>query len=76
VGEVVRIFDGPLALVPCASPRHPGCDECRNDANAGVHVLFKEVRDATAGILDGASLAKVLQVQEKLRENKQAMYFI
>jgi|APTNR8051073442_1049403.scaffolds.fasta_scaffold28810_2 Rrf2 family protein len=76
VGEVVRIFDGPLALVPCASPRHSGCDECRNDENAGVNVLFKEVRDATANILDGATLAKVLQVQEKLRENKQVMYFI
>lgn len=76
VGEVVRIFDGPLALVPCASPRHSGCDECRNDENAGVNVLFKEVRDATAAILDGATLAKVLQVKEKLRENKQVMYFI
>ncbi len=76
VGEVVRIFDGPLALVPCASPRHAGCPECRGDANAGVNVLFKEVRDATANILDSATIAKVIQVQEKLRENKQLMYFI
>lgn len=76
VGEVVRIFDGPLALIPCASPRHTGCDECRNDQSAGINVLFKEVRDATANILDGASLAKIVHVQEKLRENKQVMYFI
>lgn len=76
VGDVVRLFDGPLALVPCASPRHTGCDECRNDENAGINVLFKEVRDATSNILDGATLAKVMQVQDKLHENKKLMYFI
>lgn len=76
VGEVVRIFDGPLALVPCASQRHAGCDECRGDANLGINTLFKEVRDATASILDGATLAKVVQVQEKVQENKKLMYFI
>lgn len=76
VGEVVRLFDGPLALIPCASPRHAGCEECRGDENLGVNVLFKEVRDATSSILDGATLAKVVQVQEKLHENKKLMYFI
>lgn len=75
-GDIVRLFDGPLALIPCASPQHRGCEECRGDENSGINILFKEVRDATANILDGTSLAKVLQVQEKVRENKQLMYFI
>ena len=76
IGQIVRSLEGPLALLPCASQKHRGCDECRGEEGLGIRTLFKEVRDATANILDGASLAKVVQVQDKVRQNKQLMYFI
>ena len=58
LGQVVRMFDGPLAPVPCASQTaYVRCEDCRDEATCGVHLAMKEVRDATAKILDHLSLA-------------------
>jgi Rrf2 family protein len=63
LGQIVRMFDGPLAPVPCASQTaYVRCADCRNEAECGVRLAMKEVRDATARILDGTSLAS-LQVK-------------
>jgi Rrf2 family protein len=60
LGQIVRLFDGPLAPVPCASQTaYLPCADCRNEAVCGVHLAMKEVRDATAKILDGTSLASL-----------------
>lgn len=60
LGQIVRMFDGPLAPVPCASQTaYVPCADCRNEAVCGVHLAMKEVRDATAKILDGTSLASL-----------------
>jgi Rrf2 family protein len=60
LGQIVRMFDGPLAPVPCASQTaYVPCADCRNEAVCGVHLAMKEVRDATARILDGTSLASL-----------------
>lgn len=58
LGQIVRMFDGPLAPVPCASQTaYVPCADCRNEAVCGVHLAMKAVRDATARVLDGTSLA-------------------
>jgi Rrf2 family protein len=57
LGQIVRMFDGPLAPVPCASQTaYVPCADCRSEAVCGVRLAMKEVRDATAKILDGTSL--------------------
>jgi Rrf2 family protein len=76
-GQVIRVLEGPLALIPCVTQStYHKCDECQDEETSGIRILFKEVRDASAQILDGTSLAKVLQVQEKAKQQKQPMYFI
>ena len=58
VGQVVRLFDGPLAPVPCASQTaYVKCDDCQDEATCGVRLVMRDVRDATARILDNTSLA-------------------
>jgi Rrf2 family protein len=58
LGQIVRMFDGPLAPVPCASQTaYVRCADCPDEAACGVHLAMKEVRDATARVLDGTSLA-------------------
>ena len=58
LGQIVRMFDGPLAPVPCASQTaYVRCADCRNEAECGVHLAMKQVRDATSRVLDGTSLA-------------------
>ena len=60
VGEVIRILDGPLALIPCVSQTaYRKCDECLDERTCGIRFAMKEVRDATAQILDHTSLASL-----------------
>jgi len=58
LGQIVRMFDGPLAPVPCASQTaYVPCGDCHDEAVCGVHLAMKAVRDATARVLDGTSIA-------------------
>ena len=58
VGEIIRVLEGPLALIPCVSmTAYRPCDECLDEASCGVRLAMKEVRDATAHILDNTTLA-------------------
>ncbi len=57
-GEIVRITQGSLALVPCAARQaYKPCDNCVDEAACRLRALMLSVRDATAEILDGISLA-------------------
>jgi Rrf2 family protein len=58
VGQVIRVLEGPLALTPCVSQTaYRRCDECLDEQACGVRLAMKEVRDATAQILDNTTLA-------------------
>src|SRR5919112_3937680 len=60
LGQIVRMFDGPLAPVPCASQTaYVRCADCVDEGVCGVRLAMKEVRDATARVLDGTSLASL-----------------
>ena len=60
MGQVIRIIDGPLAPIPCASERaFVKCEECVDEATCGTRQVMKKVRDAVAAILDGTTLADV-----------------
>jgi Rrf2 family protein len=57
-GDVIRILEGPLAMVPCVSQTaYATCAECVDERTCGVRLAMKEVRDATARILDNTTLA-------------------
>ena len=62
IGQLIRQFDGPLAAVPCASQTaYARCQDCRDEAGCGVRWVMKEVRDATAKILDRTTLADMVK---------------
>ncbi|HEY6008479.1 MAG TPA: Rrf2 family transcriptional regulator, partial [Geobacteraceae bacterium] len=66
MGEVIRILEGPLAPVPCVSVMaYAKCDECDDEQTCGIRLVMKEVRDAIADILDGTTLADVLDRVER-----------
>jgi Rrf2 family protein len=70
LGQIVRIFDGPLAPVPCASQTaYVRCADCPDEAVCGVHLAMKEVRDATAKVLDGTSLASLRRKVQLVRQS-------
>jgi Rrf2 family protein len=77
IGEIVRVLEGPLALIPCVSQKfYKRCSNCPPESECGLHVLFKEVRDATSAILDATTFQKVCFVQNELKAHENQMYFI
>lgn len=66
LGNVIRIVDGPLALIPCASlTAYRPCADCAEPEACTIRALMRQVRDATASILDEASL-EALRAQPAL----------
>ena len=46
IGGIIRILEGPLALLPCVSQTaYRKCEECHDEETCGIRTLFKEVRD-------------------------------
>ena len=58
MGYVIRGIEGPLALLPCVSQTsYQRCEECVDERTCGLRLVMKDVRDATAKILDHTTLA-------------------
>jgi Rrf2 family protein len=73
-GEVIRALDGPLAAVPCVSKMaYMKCTECVDEATCGVRIAMKEVRDATARILDNTTLADVNRKVTRKRGRRKSL---
>ena len=56
VATIIRLVNGPIAMLPCASLYF--YDRCRNcnEGSCGLHDMMVEVRDASLKILEGRSL--------------------
>jgi Rrf2 family protein len=60
-GEIVRLTRGSLALLPCASRlAYEQCRNCVTVEKCRLHRVMLVVRDETARILDGLSLADAI----------------
>ncbi len=67
IGKVIRFIDGPLAAVPCVSQTaYSRCDDCLDEKTCVVRYIMKEVRDATAKILDETTLEELVEREERL----------
>jgi len=66
VGQIIRILDGPLAAIPCAShTAYRACSDCPDEATCRIRRMMSDVRDATAEILDNTSLASLIGPQAR-----------
>jgi Rrf2 family protein len=60
--EVMRVVDGPLALLACASQNfYRRCEDCTDEQTCIIRGLMSKVRYEVSGILDRTSLASALQ---------------
>jgi Rrf2 family protein len=60
-GDIIRVIEGPLALIPCVSrTAYKRCKDCKDEATCEIRRAMLIVRDDTARILDGTSLADSL----------------
>jgi Rrf2 family protein len=65
VGHIFRVLDGPLAPIACAGRSNPHrCEDCRDFDRCPVRLMMIEVRNASATVLDGRSLAEMRSLTE------------
>lgn len=66
VATVIRIVDGPIAMLPCVSLYfYRKCNNC-DEMNCGLHDMMEQVRDATLGILESRNLQDLKSGREDL----------
>jgi Rrf2 family protein len=65
VGAIVRVLDGPLAPLPCASvTAYRACEDCADLETCPVRLIMLDARNAIASILDGRNLAEFRMMAE------------
>lgn len=71
IADVMRLFDGAIALLPCVTHRYyEKCEECKNEALCGIRDVFLDVRNETVSILSHATLSDIIRRSEKLKKRK------
>ncbi|KIC94172.1 RrF2 family transcriptional regulator [Flavihumibacter solisilvae] len=61
VATVIRLLDGPIALLPCASLNfYKKCDDC-DERSCGLNHIMREVRDASLRILEERTVADIAE---------------
>lgn len=66
-GDILRVIDGPLALLPCVSKTaYQRCEDCRDEATCAIRHVFLQVRNSTSGILDNTRLSDVAKTNQAI----------
>ena len=68
MGEVVRLIDGKLAPIGCASETEYERCTCPDEEHCGLRMLMIDVRNAIAGILDRYTIDDVVEVTMRKME--------
>jgi len=59
--DVMRILEGPIAMVPCVSLNfYEKCDDCPDEDRCSVNKLMLKVRDANLGVYRNSTLADLI----------------
>ena len=66
-GEVLRLIDGPVALLPCLSKiAYRRCADCADEKTCEIRHVFARVADATRDVLDTTTLADAVKLPAEL----------
>ena len=61
MAAVIRILEGPIALLPCVSLNfYERCDDCTDEDGCNLHSLMIEVRDSTLAVLEHKTLEDII----------------
>ncbi len=61
-GEVLRLIDGPIALLPCLSKvAYRRCPDCGDEAACEIRRVFARVAESSRTVLDGTTIADAVE---------------
>jgi Rrf2 family protein len=76
VGSLIRMMEGPLAPLPCASETaFKACTECPDVESCGTRIIMRQVRDAIADVLDKTTLADLLRQMREVKQREPALMY-
>lgn len=71
LAEVVRLFDGAIALVPCATYKYyERCAECKDEVTCSIRHAFLAIRNETVETLKKNTIEDLVKTERNLRAKK------
>ena len=62
---IVRLMDGPIARVSCASAFHyRSCEECHDEATCSIKRVYLKIREEELKILSNTSIADMVRSEQ------------
>lgn len=72
MADVIRLFEGAIALVPCVAFRYyERCEECTDEETCPIREVFRIIREDTVAILKENNFAEVINKEKKLKKKLQ-----
>jgi Rrf2 family protein len=67
MADIIRHFDGAIALIPCATYKYyQPCQHCKDELTCGIRSVVKDIRDETVNLLKNISLADIIKREDIL----------
>lgn len=61
IASIIRVLDGPIALLPCVSLNYyQKCDDCPDEMTCSLNRVMVQVRDKTLKVLESQSLEDLI----------------
>jgi Rrf2 family protein len=71
LAEVVRLFDGAIAAVPCATHKYyERCNECEDEETCSVRHAFLALRNETVEMLKKDTIEDLVKTEQRLKKKK------
>ncbi|HLP52963.1 MAG TPA: Rrf2 family transcriptional regulator [Chitinophagales bacterium] len=68
MAEIMRLFDGAIALVPCVAHKYyEACEECVDEITCPIREVFRVIREQTVATLKDNTFALLLDKEKKLK---------
>jgi Rrf2 family protein len=72
MADIIRHFDGAIALIPCATYKYyQPCQHCKDELTCGIRSVVKDIRDETVNLLKNISLADIIKREDILLNQHQ-----
>ncbi len=72
MADVLRLFEGAVALVPCVAYKYyERCEECIDEETCPIREVFRIVREQTLATLKQNNFLELVSKENKLKKQKQ-----
>ncbi len=69
MAKIIRLFDGPIALLPCVSHQfYERCEECIDEETCGIRQVAMEIHRETVQRLKEATLSDIIKRESNLKK--------